>query len=82
MHPEGGLSPAATTAAEAAAVRVLLDRIGLDAIVDVHTHFMPKRVLDKVWAYFDGMGPRAGRPWPISYRLGEAARVERLRGFG
>ncbi len=82
MHPEGGLRPAATTAAEAAAVRVLLDRIGLDAIVDVHTHFMPKRVLDKVWAYFDGMGPRAGRPWPISYRLGEAARVERLRGFG
>ena len=46
---------------------------------------MPKRVLDKVWAYFDGMGPRAGRPWPISLpaRRGRArraaARVRRRR---
>lgn len=78
MHPEGGLS----AAAEAAAVRALLDRIGLEAIVDVHTHFMPKRVMDKVWAYFDGMGPLVGRRWPIAYRLAEAERVRRLREFG
>ncbi|MCI4676539.1 amidohydrolase family protein [Candidatus Mycolicibacterium alkanivorans] len=68
--------------AETAAVRGLLDRVGLEAIVDVHTHFMPKRVMDKVWAYFDGMGPLVGRRWPISYRLDEAARVDRLRQFG
>jgi len=24
--------------------------LGLPGIIDVHTHFMPKRVLDKVWA--------------------------------
>ncbi len=78
MHPEGGLS----LQGEAAAVRGLLDRAGLDGIVDVHTHFMPKRVLDKVWAYFDGMGPLVGRRWPISYRLDEAERVDRLRQFG
>jgi len=65
-----------------AAVRGLLDRIGLDAIVDVHTHFMPKPVMDKVWAYFDGIGPLVGRQWPISYRIEEAERVERLRQFG
>ncbi|MFN8032122.1 MAG: amidohydrolase family protein [Mycobacterium sp.] len=68
--------------AEVAAVRGLLDGIGLEAIIDVHTHFMPKRVMDKVWAYFDGIGPLAGRQWPISYRLDEADRVERLRQFG
>lgn len=68
--------------AEAVAVRGVLDRIGLDAIVDVHTHFMPKRVMDKVWAYFDGIGPQAGRQWPIEYRIDESERVQRLRQFG
>ena len=66
---------------EVAAVRGLLDRIGLDAIVDVHTHFMPKRVMDKVWAYFDN-GTKVGRQWPIEYRTDEAERVQRLRQFG
>ena len=65
-----------------AAVRALLDRLGLHAIIDVHTHFMLKRVMDKVWAYFDGMGPLAGRRWPIAYRVDEADRVDRLRQFG
>jgi uncharacterized protein len=67
---------------EVAAVRGLLDQLGLDAIVDVHTHFMPKRVMDKVWAYFDGIGPLVGRQWPIEYRIDEVERVERLRQFG
>lgn len=71
-----------TAEAEAAAVRGLLDRLGLDAIIDVHTHFMPKRVMDKVWAYFDALGPRSGRSWPIAYRMDEADRVARLRRFG
>lgn len=76
MHPEVLLN------AEVTAVRDLIGQIGLDAIVDVHTHFMPKRVMDKVWAYFDGVGPLVGRPWPIEYRLDEAERVQRLRQFG
>jgi predicted TIM-barrel fold metal-dependent hydrolase len=73
-----------TAAAEsaAAAVQEVRDRVGLDAIVDVHTHFMPKRVMDKVWAYLDGIGTQAGRPWPIEYRTDEAQRVRRLRQFG
>jgi hypothetical protein len=78
MHPEVLLS----AGTDVAAVADVLDRIGLDAIVDVHTHFMPKRVMDKVWAYFDGVGPLVGRPWPIEYRLDEADRVQRLREFG
>ncbi|MBC3839941.1 amidohydrolase [Streptacidiphilus sp. 4-A2] len=55
--------------------------LGLPGLIDVHTHFMPERVLAKVWAYFDAAGPLVGRPWPISYRTGEE-RLATLRGFG
>jgi hypothetical protein len=57
-------------------------RLGLTHLVDVHTHFMPERLLAKVWAYFDAAGPLVGRPWPIAYREEEARRVELLRAFG
>nr|WP_202512404.1 amidohydrolase family protein [Streptomyces sp. SID3343] len=56
--------------------------MGLESLIDVHTHFMPKRVLDKVWAYFDAAGPMIGREWPITYRADEDERVALLRGFG
>jgi predicted TIM-barrel fold metal-dependent hydrolase len=68
--------------AEATALRDLATRLGLPGIIDVHTHFMPQNVLDKVWGYFDAVGPLVGRPWPITYRHGEDERVERLRSFG
>lgn len=55
---------------------------GLDHIVDVHTHFMPKRVMDKVWAYFDSAGPLTGTAWPIQYRHDEDVRLDRLRSYG
>ena len=67
---------------DASAMRRLLAEVGVPAIVDVHTHFMPKRVLDKVWAYFDAAGPLTGRPWPISYRTDEQSRVDTLRALG
>lgn len=67
---------------EAAAVCALWSELGLPGIVDVHTHFMPKRVMDKVWQYFDAAGPLVGREWPIAYRLEESQRVETLRQFG
>src|SRR5690606_13079617 len=67
---------------EAGAVRELWRGLGLPGLIDVHTHFMPKRVMDKVWRYFDSAGPLVGREWPISYRLAETERVEMLRGFG
>ena len=43
---------------------------------------MPRNVMDKVWAYFDAVGPLTGRPWPIQYREDEDARLERLRTLG
>lgn len=57
-------------------------RLGLPGIIDVHTHFMPHRVLRKVWAYFDDVGPLTGRPWPITYRADESVRLDTLRRFG
>ena len=65
-----------------AAVRAFWERLGLPGLIDVHTHFMPKQVLDKVWRYFDSAGPLTGRAWPIAYRDDEDARVQRLRDFG
>ena len=68
--------------AEAARVAEFRRRVGLDDLIDLHTHFMPERLLAAVWAYFDAAGPLIGRPWPISYRGDEQARVATLRKFG
>ncbi|MFF3754137.1 amidohydrolase family protein [Streptomyces sp. NPDC002018] len=67
---------------ESAGVRAFLARAGLPGLVDVHTHFMPERVLKKVWAYFDSAGPLIGMEWPITYRHEEDERVALLRAFG
>jgi len=68
--------------AEAGRVAEFRARVGLDSIIDVHTHFMPERLLAAVRAYFDGAGPLIGRPWPITYREDEQTRVATLRAFG
>ncbi|PBC80036.1 hypothetical protein BX265_4870 [Streptomyces sp. TLI_235] len=67
---------------ESAEVRSFWQRLELPGLIDVHTHFMPEQVLDKVWAYFDAVGPLTGRPWPIAYRHAEQQRVDTLREFG
>ncbi|MEV8287916.1 amidohydrolase family protein [Streptomyces niveus] len=69
-------------AAEIQAVREFRDRLSLPGLVDIHTHFMPDRVLRKVWAYFDSAGPLTGMAWPITYRHEEDQRVALLRAFG
>jgi uncharacterized protein len=69
-------------AAEQARVAAFLGRVGLDGLVDVHTHFMPQQVMTKVWAYFDAAGPLVGREWPIAYKDDEDHRLQTLRGFG
>jgi predicted TIM-barrel fold metal-dependent hydrolase len=71
-----------TASAERDRVADFRRRAGLDRLVDVHTHFMPDRLLAAVWAYFDTAGPLAGRPWPIRYREQEQRRLEVLRAFG
>jgi hypothetical protein len=56
--------------------------LGLPGLADVHTHFLPERMLRRVWAHFDEAGPLIGRPWPIHYRDSEADRIARLRRLG
>lgn len=67
---------------EQARVARFRDRVGVPSLIDVHTHFMPERLLTAVWRYFDRAGPLIGRPWPIRYRDEERTRVETLRRFG
>jgi uncharacterized protein len=71
-----------TAAAERDRVAEFRRRNGLARLIDVHTHFMPDRLLAAVWAYFDAGGPLIGRAWPIRYRAEEQRRLEVLRGFG
>ena len=56
--------------------------LGLPGLIDMHVHFMPRQVMDKVWAYFDAAGPLTGAHWPIAYRTEESDRLERLRAMG
>ncbi|MFG2640893.1 amidohydrolase family protein [Streptomyces sp. NPDC048370] len=72
----------AETAQEGETPREFAVRLGIPGLVDVHTHFMPQNVLDKVWAYFDAVGPPTGTEWPITYREEEDRRVALLREFG
>src|SRR4029453_10272483 len=52
--------------------------LGLPGLVDVHTHFLPDRVMDKVWGYFDAAEAHYGMAWPIHYRPPGAERLATL----
>jgi uncharacterized protein len=74
--------PGRSAEEERAQVAAFRQSLGLRHLIDVHTHFMPQRVLAKVWSHFDAAGPLVGRAWPIVYRQREEQRLEILRGFG
>jgi predicted TIM-barrel fold metal-dependent hydrolase len=46
-------------------------------LVDAHVHFMPERVLRKVWAFFDRQGD-----WPVVYVGDDVERLAILRALG
>jgi uncharacterized protein len=56
--------------------------LGLPGLVDVHTHFLPDRVMDKVWAYFDGAETNYGMAWPVHYRTSVDERLATLDKLG
>nr|WP_211176880.1 amidohydrolase family protein [Pseudonocardia acidicola] len=56
--------------------------LGLPGLVDAHVHFLPERVLRKVWAYFDEAETHYGMPWPVQYRTPEPDRIATLDKFG
>ena len=51
-------------------------------LVDLHVHFMPERVLRKVWAFFDDAERHYGIAWPVHYRGTEAERLRTLAAQG
>jgi predicted TIM-barrel fold metal-dependent hydrolase len=59
-----------------------LSDLGLPGIVDVHVHFLPERVMRKVWAYFDAAEEHYGTAWPVHYRTPEPERVATLQKLG
>ncbi|RSM70159.1 hydrolase [Amycolatopsis sp. WAC 01375] len=59
-----------------------ISALGIDGLVDLHLHFLPKPVMDKVWAYFDQAEEHYGMAWPVYYRTSEEERIETLRSFG
>jgi hypothetical protein len=56
--------------------------LGLPGLADVHVHFMPPRMLRRVWAHFAEGGPLIGRPWPVTYPWPDERRVAHLAGLG
>ncbi len=63
-------------------IRTFAAALGLPGLQDIHTHFLPPRVMAKVRAQFDSAGPLIGRAWPLLYRDDDDVLVEVLRSFG
>ncbi|GAA1142750.1 amidohydrolase family protein [Kribbella jejuensis] len=57
-------------------------RLGLEGLVDVHVHFLPDRVMNAVWAYFDQASTHYGTDWPITYRTSVEERLKTLDSLG
>jgi uncharacterized protein len=56
--------------------------LGVPGLADVHVHFLPPRMLRRVWEYFAEAGPLVGVRWPIRYKWSDAERVWHLRSMG
>ena len=73
----------ATTPHADADVPAFAASLGVAGLVDIHTHFMPERVMAKVWAFFDAVpGPQGGPGWPIQYRGTPDERLAAIRSLG
>jgi uncharacterized protein len=59
-------------------VPAFLAALGLPGIVDAHVHFLPERLQQAVWAWFDSLEP----PWPVTYRASEQERLATLARVG
>jgi hypothetical protein len=56
--------------------------LGLPGLTDLHVHFLPDTVQQKVWSFFDRAADEYGAVWPIRYRLPAAERLQILRDLG
>lgn len=56
--------------------------LGLPGLIDSHVHFMPDRLMDAVWRYFDAGRENYGVDWPVQYKVPQDERLEVLRKLG
>jgi uncharacterized protein len=56
--------------------------LGLPGLADIHVHFLPPRMLRRVWAHVEDAGQPAGSPWPIIYKWSDEERIAHLRALG
>lgn len=59
-----------------------LAALGIPGLADIHVHFLPDQVINKVWAYFDQAEEHYGKPWPIHYRHDSDTRLRIARELG
>lgn len=55
-----------------------LAALGVPGIVDAHVHFLPDRLQDAVWRWFDRLTPA----WPVTYRSPAQDRLSTLAAAG
>jgi uncharacterized protein len=55
-----------------------LTALGIPGIVDAHVHFLPDRLQQAVWRWFDRLTP----PWPVTYRMPADDRLATLARLG
>lgn len=60
-------------------IPTFLAAAGVPGIVDVHVHFMPDRLQQAVWRYFDALDDP---PWPVTYRGAPEERLSLLERLG
>ena len=63
-------------------VRDYVSSLGLPGLIDLHVHFMPDNVMQKVWRNLEASGPLIGSPWPVHYKKSEGERIELLEQLG
>lgn len=71
--------PAPRTDAE---IPAYLDRLGLPGLADLHVHFHPDRLMERIWSFFDEGERHYGTPWPIHYRTSTQERLDTLAAIG
>lgn len=71
-----------TAPANDAEVPAFWRSLGLPGLADIHVHFLPPRMLRRVWGHFDQAGPLVGTTWPIIYKWSDEDRVAHLETLG
>lgn len=59
-------------------IPAFLETLGIPGIVDAHVHFLPDRLQEAVWRWFDGLSPA----WPVTYRSPAPERLATLARLG